>query len=62
VETLAGYLLDEFGRVPATGESIERGALRFEVAAVDDQRITSVRIVRIGPPTPEEAELVDDGS
>jgi CBS domain containing-hemolysin-like protein len=50
VETLAGYLLDEFGRIPAVGEWLERGHLRFEVAAVDDQRITRVRVVRTDEP------------
>jgi len=46
LETLAGYLLDEFGRVPLKGESLELGRFRFEVAGVKDQRITSVRITR----------------
>jgi putative hemolysin len=56
VETLAGYLLDEFGRIPAVGEHIQRGALRLEVAAVEDQRITSVRIVRTESAAPETEE------
>lgn len=56
VETLAGYLLDEFGRIPSVGEAIQRGALRLEVAAVEDQRITSVRIVRTEPAAPEMEE------
>ena len=56
VETLAGYLLDEFGRIPLVGESIQRGALRLEVAAVDDQRIVSVRIVRTEPVAPSSEE------
>ena len=50
VETLAGFLLVDFGRVPAVGEWVERGALRLEVAAVEDQRVTSVRIVRTEAP------------
>jgi CBS domain containing-hemolysin-like protein len=55
VETLAGFLLDEFGRVPAVGEWVERGALRLEVAAVEDQRVTSVRIVRTEAPESGQA-------
>jgi CBS domain containing-hemolysin-like protein len=56
VETLAGYLMDEFGRIPSVGETIQRGALRLEVAAIEDQRITSVRIVRTEPAAPETEE------
>ncbi|MBM3307507.1 MAG: HlyC/CorC family transporter [Candidatus Eisenbacteria bacterium] len=49
VETLAGYLLNELGRIPAVGESVEHGSLRLEVAAVERRRVTGVRIVRIEP-------------
>jgi len=48
-ETLGGYVYGLLGRVPAQGESIEVDGLRLEVAGVDRQRITSVRLSRLDP-------------
>jgi CBS domain containing-hemolysin-like protein len=47
VETLAGYLMDAFGRIPSVGEKLEREGLEFTVEEVEEQRITRVRIVRL---------------
>jgi putative hemolysin len=46
VETLGGYLMDAFGRIPSEGEKIERDGVEFTIESVKDQRITGVRIVR----------------
>jgi putative hemolysin len=43
-ETLAGYLLQEFGRVPEVGASTRRGGVLYEVAAADDRRIKLVKV------------------
>jgi CBS domain containing-hemolysin-like protein len=43
-ETLAGYLLQEFGRIPEVGASTRRGGVLYEVAAADDRRIRLVRV------------------
>ncbi len=48
-ETLGGYVYGLLGRVPAQGESVEVDDLRLEVAGVDRQRITSVRVSRLAP-------------
>ncbi len=48
-ETLGGYVYGLLGRVPAQGESIEVDGLRLEVAGVDRQRITSVRLSGLEP-------------
>jgi len=48
-ETLGGYVYGLLGRVPAQGESIEVDGLRLEVAGVDRQRITSVRLSHLDP-------------
>jgi CBS domain containing-hemolysin-like protein len=52
VDTLGGYLMDAFGRIPAVGETLERNGLGFVVEAVHEQRITKVRVTRLeGPPS-----------
>jgi CBS domain containing-hemolysin-like protein len=45
--TLAGYLLTEFGRPPQPGQTLERLGRRFEVVAVEGQRIAKVRVTRM---------------
>jgi putative hemolysin len=56
IETLAGYLLEAFGRIPSEGEKLERDGLEFTVESVEEQRITSVRIVKGQLPSDEEEE------
>jgi putative hemolysin len=59
VETLGGYLMDAFGRIPSVGERLERDGAEFTIESVLEQRITSVRIVRVEEPdevAPEEDE------
>jgi CBS domain containing-hemolysin-like protein len=46
VETLGGYLMNAFGRIPSEGEKIERDGIEFTIEAVDEHRITTVRIRR----------------
>ncbi len=48
VETLAGFLLLQFGHIPKENESVEYGAYRFTVEKMDRNRIASVRIERTG--------------
>ncbi len=43
-ETIAGFLLDRLGHIPAEGESVDEGDWRIEVAAMDRRRIAEVRI------------------
>ncbi len=43
-ETLAGYLLARFGRIPAVADAVELDGWRFEVVALDRLRIAQVRI------------------
>jgi CBS domain containing-hemolysin-like protein len=46
-DTVAGFLLERFGRVPAAGESVEAGGFRFSVAAAEPTHIREVRIERL---------------
>ena len=44
--TLAGLLLEKFGRIPTAGESITFSGLRFDVVKATRSRIERVRISR----------------
>jgi CBS domain containing-hemolysin-like protein len=56
VETLGGYLMEAFGRIPSEGEKLERDGAEFTIESVVDQRITSVRVVRVDHAESEESE------
>jgi putative hemolysin len=47
-ETVAGFLLDAFKRLPETGELIDVGHWRFEVVDLDGRRIDKVLAMRKG--------------
>lgn len=55
-ETLAGFLLDEFGDFPEKGASTEYEGRRYTVLAMERNRIAKVLIDRILPPEPGEPE------
>ena len=44
--TIGGLVTEWLGRVPQTGESVEREGLRIEVLSSDDRRVAQVRLVR----------------
>jgi len=46
-ETLAGYLLYRLGHIPAPGEFVEHDGRRFTVAAVERNRITTVKVEKL---------------
>ena len=48
--SLNGYLLEEFGRVPESGESIEREGVTIEVLDASDTQVLRARLRRILPP------------
>ena len=56
VDTLGGYLMDAFGRIPSEGEKVERDGFEFTVEGMEEQRITSVRIVRLPRSDHDEKE------
>jgi putative hemolysin len=49
-ETVAGFVINELGRLPVVGESVVALGRRFTVSELDGRRIARVRI------TPERAE------
>ena len=54
-ETLAGFLLFQFGYIPNAGEFVDDGGRRFTITEMDRNRIAKVRIEKIDPKpdTPE---------
>ena len=49
-QTLAGFVLDRFGHLPAVGESVEDRGYRFEVVDLDGHRIDMVLVQKIALP------------
>jgi len=47
--SLAGFLLERLGSLPAVGERVVVDDLRFEVAEVEDRRIACVMVERVQP-------------
>jgi CBS domain containing-hemolysin-like protein len=57
VDTLGGYVYAKLGRVPEEGDEVEAGSVHLVVQAVDGNRITRVRVVKIEPPETSESEV-----
>ena len=55
VETLAGFMLTQLGKIPETGESFVYGGRRLTVAEMTGNRISKIR-VEIAPPARTEDE------
>ncbi len=51
--TIGGLLMQEFGRLPRRGETIQIGKLEFRILRADRRRIDLVRVIApAGPPPP----------
>jgi gliding motility-associated protein GldE len=48
-ETLAGLIIELFGRIPSAGEEIEFEDFTFKVQSVDTRRIKKVRVTHLPP-------------
>jgi putative hemolysin len=46
-DTLAGFLVSEFDRIPHAGEALEHQGVRFTVEEADERRVLSVRAERL---------------
>ncbi len=53
--TLAGFFLDEFGRLPREKDALEYGGYRLTVEKMAKRRIVQVEIAPAAPPAPPEA-------
>jgi magnesium and cobalt transporter len=57
-DTIGGLLMQEFGRLPRRGETIEVGELEFRVVRADRRRIDLLRVITptdIAPPAADES-------
>lgn len=52
VETLAGFMLFQLGRIPKVGETVDYGDRRMTVAELDGRRISKVRVEPLSQPAP----------
>jgi magnesium and cobalt transporter len=55
IETIGGYVMARFGRVPARGEAIEIEGLRFEVLRADSRRLYLLKVTRVAAPSESPA-------
>jgi putative hemolysin len=46
-QTMAGFLLQQFGKIPEIGEQVEAEGWRFEIVDLDGRRIDKVLAMRI---------------
>ena len=51
-QTVAGFLLSHFGRIPDVGDRTDVDGWRFEVVDLDGRRIDKILAVRIGDASP----------
>lgn len=58
-DTIGGYVFGLFGRQPKKGESIEADSLQYVVADTDGRRIQRLRIRKLAPSEPDEANLLN---
>jgi CBS domain containing-hemolysin-like protein len=52
-ETLAGFMLYQFGYIPKEKDHVEYGGRRFTVSAMDRNRIAMVTIEKLLDPKPQ---------
>ncbi|HEX9105714.1 MAG TPA: transporter associated domain-containing protein, partial [Longimicrobiales bacterium] len=50
--SLNGYLLDELGRVPESGETLERDGIAIEVLEASDTQVLRARLRRVSAAPP----------
>ena len=49
-QTLGGFVLTQFGRIPNAGDHFEWSSWRFEVVDMDRRRVDKVMVAPLGPP------------
>jgi magnesium and cobalt transporter len=58
-DTIAGLVMQQFGRVPRRGESVQLAGMEFRVLRTDRRRIDSLRVT-LAPAAPEPQGAVAD--
>ena len=60
-ETIAGFVLEVLGHIPASGERFEYGNLKFEVTEMKDLKIETLRVIRTQTPQAGATVETDTG-
>ena len=60
-ETVAGFVLDVLGHIPAEGEQFEYAGLRFEVLEMKNLKIETVRLTKLDGGLPVDGDVADTG-
>ena len=47
VETIAGYVIDRLGRIPAVGEEVVAGNMRLRILNADERRVIEVEVEKL---------------
>lgn len=58
-DTIAGLVMQQFGRVPRRGESVQLAGMEFRVLRTDRRRIDSLRVT-LAPAAPEPQGAAED--
>ena len=59
-ETVAGLVLDELGRIPAVGDSVQQGPWELDVTRMDRHRIAELQLTRLEPAAASDDEQASD--
>jgi len=60
-DTIGGYVLDLFGRLPRTGETVEDGRFRYRVLRMSGRRVAAVELEPLEGGEPAWARLMGEG-
>jgi CBS domain containing-hemolysin-like protein len=59
-QTVAGYVVDQLGRIPEVGDSIEAGGYRITVTEMDELRVAALEATRLPTAQPSEESQASD--
>ena len=60
-DTVAGLVLDLFGKIPENGEMARYEGWEFRAEEVQGRRIATVLVTRLAPDEPDDEDVTDDG-
>jgi CBS domain containing-hemolysin-like protein len=56
-DTIAGYFLGMFGRIPKVGDEVEADGVRLRIEKMDAMRIETLKLTRLDPPLIEPVAI-----
>jgi len=61
-QTLGGFVVTQFGRIPAAGEHFEHAGWRFEIAGMDKHRVDKVLVRQTAPPPRDNPHISSENA